>query len=148
MSLFFVGNKLCQKRRETKSRQNSLNCHIGEANFKKPLILYETTGRKAQAWQKGLLKHIMAYNSGSLWVHTKFGYSVSRRNGKNEVIAIREMWGIVSGEQILHTAHRTTTSHTAWERLCMLLDNAGIQYDSLKASGRENTTLPDTGGRT
>ena len=30
-------------------------------------------------------------------------------------------------ENILHTAHRTTTSHAAWERLCSLLDKAKIE---------------------
>ncbi|MCR6544618.1 hypothetical protein [Dehalobacterium formicoaceticum] len=67
-----------------------------------------------------LTKHIYAVNKDGLWVHTKFGYSLSRRNGKNEVVAIREMQGLLDGEQILHTAHRTTASHTAWERLCGL----------------------------
>ena len=41
------------------------------SQFQEAVDLYETTGRKAQAWQKGLLKHIMAYNSGSLWVDRK-----------------------------------------------------------------------------
>ena len=72
-----------------------------------------------------------------MWVHTKCGYSVPRRNGKNEVVVIREMWGLKNNERILHTAHRTTTSHAAWERLCTQLDKAKIQYKSIKASGRE-----------
>ena len=55
-------------------------------------------------------------------MHTKAGYSLSRRNGKNEVVVMREMWGLKHNEKILHTAHRTTTSHAAWERLCGLLD--------------------------
>ena len=57
------------------------------------------------------------------------------------------MDGLQRGEQILHTAHRTTTSHTAWERLCRLLDAAGIEYESLRATGRERVEIPETGGR-
>lgn len=99
--------------------------------------LYNTTGRTAQEWQELLLYDMLAVNDDGLWIHTKFGYSVPRRNGKNEVVVMREMWGLQHGERILHTAHRTTTSHTAWERLCSLLDKAKIAYKSIKASGRE-----------
>lgn len=113
---------------------------------KEAVQLYEKTGRTALKWQQTLIKHILAEKNG-LWVHTKFGYSLPRRNGKNEIAAIRELWGLLQGEMILHTAHRTTTSHAAWERLMSLLDKAGIEYDSLRAIGRERVTLPDTGGR-
>ena len=99
--------------------------------------LYNSTGRTAQEWQELLMYDILAVNEDHLWVHTRFGYSVPRRNGKNEVVVMREMWGLKNGEKILHTAHRTTTSHAAWERLCSLLDKAKIAYKSIKASGRE-----------
>ena len=83
--------------------------------------LYNRTGRIAQEWQELLLYDILAENDDGLWVHTKFGYSVPRRNGKNEIVAIRELYGLFHGERILHTAHRTTTSGAAWKRLCDLL---------------------------
>ena len=115
--------------------------------YQEAINTYEKSGRTAQEWQINLTKHIYAVNKDGLWVHTKFGFSLPRRNGKNEVVVIREMQGLLEGEQILHTAHRTTTSHTAWERLCRLLDKAGIEYTSLKASGRERVEISDTGGR-
>lgn len=99
--------------------------------------LYNKSGRTAQEWQELLQYDILAVNDEGLWVHTKVGYSVPRRNGKNEIIAMREMWGLQNNEKILHTAHRTTTSHAAWERLCNLLDKAKIEYKSIKATGRE-----------
>lgn len=99
--------------------------------------IYNSTGRKAQKWQVNLLKEILSVNRKGLWVHTKYGYSVPRRNGKNEIVAMRELWGLAHGEKILHTAHRTTTSHTGWERLCLLLDKAKVEYKSIKATGRE-----------
>lgn len=111
------------------------------------VALYNTTGRTAQEWQALLTYDILAENDDGLWVHTKFGYSVSRRNGKNEIVAIREMWGLRQGESILHTAHRTTTSHTAWERLCKLLDAAKIPYKAIRATGRENIRLKNTDGK-
>lgn len=109
--------------------------------------LYNSTGRTAQEWQELLIYDILAENKDGLWVHTKFGYSVPRRNGKNEIVTIREIWGLKKSENILHTAHRTTTSHAAWERLCKLLDKAKITYKSVRASGRESVRLLDGDGR-
>lgn len=88
---------------------------------------YNSSGRHAQEWQQSLIYDILAYNDDGLWVHTKYGYAVPRRNGKNEIVAIREMYGLKTGEHLLHTAHRTTTSHSAWERLVRLLNAAGYQ---------------------
>ena len=84
--------------------------------------LYEKTERTAMEWQQLLIRDIMARNADGLWTHSKFGYAVPRRNGKNEIVGMRELWGLANGENILHTAHRTTTSRSAWERLKALLD--------------------------
>lgn len=108
---------------------------------------YNSTGRTAQEWQELLAYDILAVNDDGLWVHTKFGYSVPRRNGKNEIVAMREMWGLQNNENMLHTAHRTTTSHAAWERLCNLLDKAKIEYKSIRASGRESIRIRNGNGR-
>ena len=109
------------------------------------IALYEKTGRKAQKWQTEQIRNILATGKDGLFVHSKYGYSVPRRNGKNEIIAIRELWGITNGERILHTAHRTTTSHTAWERLCSLLAAAGYEekedYTVTKQYGLEKITF-------
>lgn len=108
--------------------------------------LYNSTGRTAQPWQELLLADILAFNDNGLWVHTRFGYSVPRRNGKNEIVAIREMWGLVNGEHILHTAHRTTTTHSAWERLLNLLEKAKIRVlSSYRAFGKEHIEVEGGG---
>ena len=107
--------------------------------------LYETTTRTAREWQKLLTYDILAVGDDGLFVHSKYGYEVPRRNGKGEIIAIREMWGLAHSERILHTAHRTTTSHSAWERLCVLLDEASIPYVATKQLGLE-TIKVDGGG--
>lgn len=111
--------------------------------------LYNSSDRTAQPWQELLCSDILAVNEDGLWVHTKFGYSVPRRNGKNEVVVMRELRGLKHGEKMLHTAHRTTTGHSAWERLKDRLDKLGIEYDSQKALGRERIELSeaDGGGR-
>jgi len=110
------------------------------------IALYNITDRTAMEWQEKLIYDILAVNDDGLWIHTRFGYSVPRQNGKNEVIAIRELFGLTEGERILHTAHRTSTSRAAWERLCVLLEGMGIEeecaevpigYKSGKSKGQE-----------
>lgn len=124
--------------------------------------LYNTSGRIAQEWQELLLSDILAVNDDGLWVHTKFGYSVPRRNGKNEIVAIREAYGLVNGERILHTAHRTTTSSSASKRLAAILNGCGyteiarpkkdVKYEKAytfsKQFGLERITILDEGGGT
>lgn len=86
---------------------------------------YEESGRRAQDWQKLLITDIMATDPDGLYVHQKFGYEVPRQNGKGEVIAMRELQGIIDGERICHTAHKTSTSHSAFVRLLNILTDAG-----------------------
>lgn len=108
--------------------------------------LYEQTGRTAQEWQKLMIYDIMGLNTEKLWTHSRFGYAVPRQNGKNEIISIRELWGIQNGERILHTAHRTATSRAAWERLKRLLDDAEIEHKDSGALGQERIRIKETGG--
>lgn len=108
--------------------------------------LYNSTGKTAQEWQELMLSDILAVNEDGLWVHTKYGYSVPRRNGKNEIVAMREMFGLKNGEKILHTAHRTTTTHSAWERLLDLLEKAKIRVvSSYRAFGKEHIEIEGGG---
>lgn len=98
-----------------------------ETRGQEAIEIYNSSGRTAQEWQELLTYDIMAVNEDGLWVHTKFGEEIPRRNGKNEVVVIRELWGILNGERILHTAHRTTTSTSASRRLVARLTAAGYE---------------------
>lgn len=131
-------------------RQRPTTCYVipyKETKGQEAIDIYNSSGRTAQEWQELLLSDILAVNDDGLWMHTKFGYSVPRRNGKNEIVVMREMAALKNGERVLHTAHRTTTSHSAWERLCNLLDKAKIDYKSVRASGRECVYIKESGGR-
>lgn len=124
--------------------------------------LYNSSKRTAQEWQELLVTDILAVNEDGLWTHTKFGYSVPRRNGKNEIVAIRELYGLKNGENILHTAHRTSTSSSASKRLASILNEAGYtevirvkrgekykkSYTYAKQFGMERITILDEGGGT
>lgn len=107
--------------------------------------LYELTGRTALDWQRIIIYDILGRNEDGLWTHSTYGYSVPRQNGKGEILLMRELFGLATGERILHTAHLTSTSHAAWERLCRILDKLGIPYKSIKAKGQERIDLKDGG---
>lgn len=134
--------------------------------YEEAVEIYQLSGRTVLEWQVELLKHIMAKNEDGLYTYTKFGYSVPRRNGKSEVLGLRELQGLINGEKILHTAHRTSTSHNAWMTLSRMLNDAGYVdkaeipkadieegkvdkeklYNSKKANGLESIELMATGG--
>lgn len=100
--------------------------------------LYETSGRTAQDWQKLLITDILGTDPEGLYVHQKFGYEVPRQNGKGEILAMREFWGIVNGENIIHTAHKTSTSHSAFARLLKILTDAGYVELGRAKKGRKD----------
>lgn len=117
-----------------------------KTNGSDAVALYELTKRTALEWQKNLVNDILAVDENGLWIHTRYGYSVPRQNGKGEILAIVELYALAVGLRVLHTAHLTSTSHKAWERLCALLDDLDVAYKSIKAKGQELIELPD-GGR-
>ena len=101
--------------------------------------LYNKTERSVLPWQESLLYDIMATDDSGLWKHQKFGVSVPRRNGKSELVLARCLWGLMSNEKILYTAHRTSTSHSIWERLDRLCEKAGVKIESrFRAFGKEH----------
>lgn len=99
--------------------------------------LYNNTTRNAMEWQEIQMMDIMAVDDDGQWVHIKYGYSIPRRNGKSEILVMRELWGLLHGEKILHTAHRTTTSHASWEKLKQMLDEN--DYTEVKRADKEKT---------
>src|SRR5690625_3237014 len=116
---------------------------------KEAIKTYEKSKRKAFDWQHFLVDAILSQNNNGLWTHMTFGFSVPRQNGKNEVVAIRELYGLKKGERILHTAHRTTTSAAAFNRLLAVLEESGLEdgedFNKIKATGRESIELIGSG---
>lgn len=99
----------------------------------KAVKLYSFTGQNLMLWQQRQLRASMAIDEKGQWKYMNYCIGLSRRNGKGEVLAAREMYGlIVLKEKICHTAHRTTTSHDAFNRLYTLLKKAGYQEHSKK----------------
>lgn len=92
----------------------------------------------------------MAVGEDGLWVHMKFGWSIPRRNGKSEILIMRSVWGVINGERVLYTAHRTTTSHNAWEKCIDQLTKAGYvegeDFKTTKQFGLEHIEWLNGGG--
>lgn len=118
--------------------------------YQDAIDIYQKTGLECYEWQRNLLQPIMAVDNDGLWVHQKFGYSISRRNGKTEIIYILELWALVNGKNILHTAHRISTSHSSFEKMKKYLEKSGYKegedFNSIKAKGQERLELYKTGG--
>lgn len=117
---------------------------------KEAVEIYERTGLSCYAWQINLLTSIMAVDKDGLWVHQKFGYSIPRRNGKSELLYLFELWGLHNGLNILHTAHRISTSHSSFEKVKRYLEKMGYvdgeHFSSIRAKGQERIELFDGGG--
>lgn len=111
---------------------------------------YHRTKLNIYDWQLHMLKDMMAIEPEGLWLHQKFGFSLPRRNGKTEVIYILELWALEQGLNILHTAHRISTSHASYEKMKKYLESSGYiegeDFNSIKAKGQERLELYATGG--
>lgn len=82
-----------------------------------------------------MIYDIMATNADGLWTHLKFGWSIPRRNGKSEVLIMRAIYAVTHGERVLYTAHRTTTSHNAWEKIVERLTKLGyVEKEDFKTT--------------
>ena len=90
--------------------------------YQEAIDYYQRTGRKCYEWQANMLKAIMAVDDDGLWVHQKFGFSIPRRNGKTEVVYDVEIWALENGLNVLHTAHRISTSHYSFQKLKKYLE--------------------------
>lgn len=125
-------------------------CEYEYSLYEEALELYEKTGLEAYEWQKKLLKPIMAIDDEGYWAHQKFGYSVSRRNGKTEIAYLLEIWGLHKGLNVLHTAHRISTSHSSFNKVKSYLEKMGLEdtvdFASIRAKGQERIELIETGG--
>lgn len=74
-------------------------------------------GLAPDEWQRNVLDDWLRLYNGR-WASLTCGLSVSRQNGKNALIEIRELYGMVAlGEKILHTAHEVKTAQKHFRRL-------------------------------
>lgn len=116
---------MSDKRLGRQTPTTSVTIPYSESLGSEAIDIYNRSGRTAQPWQELMMEDIMAVNENGLWMHMKYGWSIPRRNGKSELLIIRAMYGVSHGQRVLYTAHRTTTSHNAWEKVIERLSKAG-----------------------
>lgn len=74
-------------------------------------------GLDPDPWQRTLLNDWLSERGGR-WAALTCGVAVPRQSGKNALIEIRELFGMVGrGERILHTAHEVKTAQKHFRRL-------------------------------
>lgn len=74
-------------------------------------------GLEPDVWQRFVLDDWLG-RRGSMWGALTCGLSVPRQNGKNALLEIRELFGMVGlGEKVLHTAHEVKTAQKHFRRL-------------------------------
>jgi hypothetical protein len=81
-------------------------------------------GLEPDPWQHDVLRGWLARRGDGKWAATRCGLAVPRQNGKNALLEMRELFGMVFlGEKFLHTAHEVKTSRKAFDRLLGFFDN-------------------------
>ena len=94
-------------------------------------------GLEPDSWQRFVLDDWLGVKGGR-WAALTCGLSVPRQNGKNALLEIRELYGMVGlGEKILHSAHEVKTAQKHFRRLKHFFGNSvndpGAKYPELNA---------------
>jgi hypothetical protein len=93
--------------------------HADDAAF-----LASSYGLTPDPWQFDVLTAWLGARANGRWSATTCGLSVPRQNGKNALLEIRELYGMVAlGEKFLHTAHEVKTARKAFLRLASFFEN-------------------------
>lgn len=105
-------------------------------------------------WQAEVLESWLGRQSNGKWSASRCGLAVARQNGKNAIIEMRELFGMVAlGEKFLHTAHEVKTARKAFLRIVSFFENerqypelAALVKDIRKTNGQEAVLLTNGGG--
>lgn len=116
-------------------------------------FLAASYGLTPDEWQQTILNGWLARRADGKWAAPRCGVAVPRQNGKNAVLEIRELFGmIVLGEKFLHTAHEVKTARKAFLRIASFFENpreypelAALVKDIRRTNGQEAVVLTNGG---
>lgn len=115
-------------------------------------FLASSYGLSADEWQHLVLRGWLSVRPDGQWASRRCGLSVPRQNGKNGILEIRELFGMVSlGEKFLHTAHEVKTARKAFVRLCSFFENPkfpelqALVVEIRRTNGQEAIVLKNGG---
>lgn len=117
------------------------------------LFLASSYGLVADPWQALVLRGWLGLRADGRWAAPRCGLAVPRQNGKNAILEIRELFGLVAlGERFLHTAHEVKTARKAFLRLAGFFENerqypelAALVKDIRRTNGQEAIVLHNGG---
>jgi hypothetical protein len=117
------------------------------------IFLASGYGLTPDPWQADVLDDWLGRAAGGRWAAATCGLAVARQNGKNGVIEVRELFGMVAlGERFLHTAHEVKTARKAFLRIASFFENerkhpelAALVKDIRKTNGQEAVVLVNGG---
>jgi len=100
-------------------------------------FLSSAYGLAPDEWQADVLDDWLGRGRDGRWAAATCGLAVPRQNGKNGVVEVRELFGMVAlGERFLHTAHEVKTARKAFLRIASFFEH-GRQHPELAALARE-----------
>jgi len=110
-------------------------------------------GLTPDPWQAATVEAWLGRRPDGQWASPRCGLVVPRQNGKNAVLEIRELFGVIAlGERVLHTAHEVKTARKAFLRLCSFFENerefpelAALVREIRKTNGQEAIVLRNGG---
>lgn len=75
-------------------------------------------GLTPDPWQERVLRGWLGRRGDGKWSSPRCGLAVPRQNGKNALLEIRELFGMIMlGETFVHSAHEVKTARKAFKRL-------------------------------
>ena len=104
-------------------------------------------------WQATVLDGWLGERATGKWAAPRCGLAVPRQNGKNGVLEVRELYGMVAlGEKFLHSAHEVKTARKAFLRLASFFENdrewpelAALVVEIRRTNGQEAIVLANGG---
>lgn len=117
-------------------------------------FLASAYGLAPDEWQRFVIEDWLARaGRGGKFASLTCGLSVPRQNGKNAILEMRELFGMVQlGEKFLHTAHEVKTARKAFLRLASFFENerkwpemAELVKDIRRTNGQEAIVLTNGG---
>jgi phage terminase large subunit-like protein len=110
-------------------------------------------GLTADDWQADAVECLLAHRKGGRYAAATGKIAVPRQNGKNGILEIRELFGmVVLGEKFLHTAHEVKTARKAFKRIASFFENerahpelSAMVVEIRKTNGQEAILLTNGG---
>jgi hypothetical protein len=123
------------------------------ADVEDAVFLASKYGLTPDEWQQVALRGWLGRRADGKWAAPRVGLAVPRQNGKNALIEVRELFGmVVLGERFLHTAHEVKTARKAFLRIASFFENprkypelAGLAKEIRKTNGQEAVVLTNGG---